>query len=146
MPRRYPWVVEGPPFGVAPVRGGATARVVRVMLAVVVLTAAASAALLLWLDAGDAGGYTSPRGIEARCMSHLEDGGGDTSKCGRVPAGARANVVGQLTLAVVGGVLALRLSEPLVWLRVAVAISVAVTVICYVFMRSWQAGLGQPLL
>ena len=116
------------------------------MCAVVVLTAVVSAALLLWLAAGDAGGYRSYRGIEASCISRFEDGGGDTSICDRVPAAARANVVGQLTLAVVGGVLALRLRQPLVWLPATVAVSVAVTVICYVFMRSWQFVQGQPLL
>ena len=141
-----PLVVDGPPLGVAPIRGGVPERVVRVMCAVAVLTAVASAALLLWLAAGDGDDHRSYRGIEARCISRFEDGGGDTSICDRAPAGARANVVGQPTLAVVGGVLALRVREPLVWLRGAVAVSVAVTVVCCVFMRSWQFGLGQPLL
>lgn len=116
------------------------------MSAVVVLTAVGSAALLLWLAAGGGGGYRSYRSIEASCISRFEDGGGDTSICDRTPAGARANVVGQMTLAVVGGVLARRLRQPIVWLRATVAVSFAVTVSSYVFMRSWQIGLGQPLL
>lgn len=139
-------VVEGPPLGVWPVRRGASERAVRIMSAVFVLTAVTSAALLLWLAAGDGGGSRSYRGIEASCIARLEDGGGDTSICDRAPAGALANVVGQLTLAVVGGVLALRLRQPLLWLRATVAVSVALTVICYVFMRSWQFGLDQPLM
>jgi hypothetical protein len=145
-PRRYPWVVDRTPLGVWPVRGRAPERVVRITYAVVVLTAVASAALLLWLAAGDGGGSRSYRGIEASCISRFEDGGGDTSTCDRVSAGAQANVLGQLVLAVGGGVLALRLRQPLVWLRATVAVSVAVAAICYVFMRSWQFGLDQPLL
>ena len=136
--------MNGPALGVVRERGETPKQMVRAMCAVVVLTAVACAALLLWLEAGD--GDETFRGIEASCVYRFEDGGGDTSICGRVPAGARANVVGQLSLAVLCGAVALRRREPLVWLRAAVAVSIAVTVLCYVFMRSWEFGLGQRLL
>lgn len=124
---------------------GAPPRMVRVMCAVAVLTAVVSAGLLLWLAAGDGNGGDL-RGIRARCVNRLEDGGGDTSICHRVSTGAGANVAGQMSLAAVCGVLALRARQPVPWLRAAVAISVAATVACYVFMRSWEFGLGQRLL
>lgn len=143
MRRRYPLVVDGPPIGVVPAHEGASERVVRIMCAVVVVTAVASAGLLLWLAAGDGDGL---QGLEARCVSRFEDGGGNTSICGRVSTGARSNAAWQLSLAVVCGVLALRARQPLVWLRVAVAISVALTILSFVFMRSWEFGLGQSLL
>ena len=116
---------------------------VRIMCAVGVLTAVASAALLMWLAAGDGGGL---RGLEARCVSRFEDAGGNTSICDRVSTGARANAVWQMSLAVVCGLLALRARQPVVWVRVAVAISVALTILSFVFMRSWEFGLGQSLL
>ncbi len=137
--------MDGLALGVAPERGGEPQQLVRAMCAVAMLTAVASAALLLWLAAGDGDGG-GLRGIEASCVYRFEDGGGDTSICDRVSMGARGNVVAQLSLAVVCGVLAVRRRQPLAWLRAAVALSMAVTVLCYVFMRSWEFGLGQRLL
>ena len=139
----FGWM-DGPALGVAHERA-APRQVVRVMCATAMLTAVVSAALLLWLAAGDGAGG-GLRGVEARCVYRFEDGDGNTSICDRVRMGARGNVACQISLAVVCGVLALRARQPLVWLRAAVAISVAVTVLCYVFMRSWEFGLGQSLL
>ena len=114
------------------------------MFAIAILTAVASAALLMWLAAGDGtGGY---RGIEIRCVYRFKDGGGDTSICDRVPTGARINVVGQLSLAVGSAVLLIRRRGEVGWARAAITASVVLTVVCYVFMRSWQFGLGQKLL
>ena len=122
----------------------AESRHARVMFAVAILTAVASAALLLWLAAGDGtGGY---RGIERSCISRFEDGGGDTSICDRVPVGAGANVLGHLSLALLSGVLLLRRRARVVWARAAVTASLVLTVLCYVVMRSCEFGLGQRLL
>lgn len=72
-------------------------------------------------------------------MFSLEEEG-DISPCGRVETGVRANALAQVALAGLLVTAVVRRREQMVHALAALAASVVVTGLCYVFMRSWEFG------
>ena len=106
-----------------------------VVFALAVLVAVASAVGIAWIAEADADFL----GMRTQCVFSLEEDG-DISPCGRVQAGVRANALVQAALAGLLLAAVVRRREQIVHGLAALEISVVVTGLCYVFMRSWEFG------
>ncbi|MDQ3641255.1 MAG: hypothetical protein M3450_07285 [Actinomycetota bacterium] len=102
-----------------------------------ILVAIASAVGIAWF--AEAGVERDFLGMRSQCVSSLEEDG-DISPCGRVQAGVRVNALAHIALTSVLMAAVVRRREQMVHALAALAVSVMVTGLCYVFMRSWEFG------
>lgn len=107
------------------------------MFALAILVAVASAVGIAWF--AEAGVERDFLGMRTQCIFSLEEDG-DTSPCGRVQAGVRANALVQVALASLLLAAVVRRREQVAHALAALVISIMVTGLCYVFMRSWEFG------
>ena len=105
-----------------------------VVHALALLVTVASAVGLAWLAEAD----LDFLGMRARCIFILERG--DISPCGRIQSGVQINIAVQVALASVLVMAVVRRREQVSRGLAVLTLSVTVTGLCYVLMRSWEFG------